>query len=76
MSILCVPNSFSQLLIFVFLATVSGILLLKKMLFERSEPGIKLTPQGDTLLELAQPLVAGMDALPENFSALPKPVLQ
>jgi len=35
------------------------------LLFERRGPRISLTPAGDTLLELAQPLVDGMDKLPE-----------
>jgi len=39
------------------------------LLFERRGPRISLTPAGDTLLELAQPLVDGMDKLPEAFRA-------
>ncbi|MFQ5995347.1 MAG: LysR family transcriptional regulator [Acidiferrobacterales bacterium] len=38
-------------------------------LFERRGPSIKLTPEGQTLYELALPLVQGMDALPETFAA-------
>ena len=37
-------------------------------LFERRGPRIRLTPDGDTLLELARPLVEGMDALNEDFA--------
>ncbi|WP_440995343.1 LysR family transcriptional regulator [Arhodomonas sp. SL1] len=38
-------------------------------LFERRGPRIRLTPDGETLYELAQPLVEGVDALPERFAA-------
>ena len=36
-------------------------------LFERRGPRIRLTPDGQTLYELALPLVEGIDALPEHF---------
>ena len=39
------------------------------MLFERRGPKIKLTPEGDLLYQLAQPLVEGMDKLHETFAA-------
>jgi len=38
-------------------------------LFERRGPSIKLTPQGEVLFRLAQPLVEGMDSLGESFHA-------
>ena len=38
-------------------------------LFERRGPRIRLTPDGQTLYELALPLVEGVDALPERFHA-------
>jgi len=38
-------------------------------LFERRGPRIRLTPDGETLYELAQPLVEGVDALPTRFAA-------
>lgn len=38
-------------------------------LFERNGPNIKLTPDGEVLYLLAQPLVQGMDTLPEAFAA-------
>ncbi len=38
-------------------------------LFERGGPRIRLTPDGETLYGLAQPLVDGVDALPEQFAA-------
>ncbi|MGI9303303.1 MAG: LysR family transcriptional regulator [Gammaproteobacteria bacterium] len=38
-------------------------------LFERRGPSIKLTAEGNTLYELAWPLVKGMDTLPETFAA-------
>jgi DNA-binding transcriptional LysR family regulator len=38
------------------------------LLFERRGPKIKLTPEGELLYELAQPLVEGMDKLHETFS--------
>lgn len=41
---------------------------LKVQLFERRGPRIRLTRDGETLLELARPLVEGMDALPEDFA--------
>ena len=37
------------------------------LLFERRGPKIKLTPAGEVLFELAQPLVEGMDKLHETF---------
>lgn len=39
------------------------------MLFERRGPRIKLTPEGDNLLEIALPIVEGMDTLPDTFAA-------
>ncbi|MEA5445314.1 LysR family transcriptional regulator [Gammaproteobacteria bacterium AB-CW1] len=39
------------------------------MLFERRGPKIKLTPEGEGLLEIALPLVEGMETLPETFAA-------
>lgn len=42
---------------------------LDSILFERRGPKIKLTPEGETLYELAQPLVEGMDKLQETFAA-------
>lgn len=39
------------------------------MLFERRGPRIQLTPAGQLLLEMAQPLVDGMDKLPDLFAA-------
>ena len=38
-------------------------------LFERRGPSIRLTPEGEVLLELAAPLVEGIDALPQTFAA-------
>lgn len=38
-------------------------------LFERRGPRIRLTPDGQTLYELAQPLVDGIDSLSERFHA-------
>ena len=38
-------------------------------LFERRGPVIRLTRDGETLLELARPLVEGMDALDEDLRA-------
>lgn len=38
------------------------------MLFERRGPKIKLTPEGELLFQLAQPLVEGMDKLHETFA--------
>ena len=40
---------------------------LKVVLFERNGPSLKLTPEGDSLYELAQPLVDGMDNLYDSF---------
>ncbi len=42
---------------------------LNTILFERRGPKIKLTPEGDALYKLAQPLVEGMDKLQETFAA-------
>ncbi len=39
------------------------------ILFERKGSGIKLTPEGEILFRLAQPLVQGMDKLHETFTA-------
>lgn len=41
---------------------------LGQVLFERRGPSIRLTPQGEMLLEMALPLVEGLDALPANFA--------
>ncbi len=38
-------------------------------LFERRGPHLKLTPEGEVLYQLAEPLVDGIDKLQENFSA-------
>jgi DNA-binding transcriptional LysR family regulator len=38
------------------------------LLFERRGPKIKLTPEGELLYQLAQPLVEGMDKLHETFA--------
>lgn len=38
-------------------------------LFERHGPKLQLTPEGELLYELAQPLVEAMDTLPQNFAA-------
>jgi DNA-binding transcriptional LysR family regulator len=38
------------------------------ILFERRGPHIRLTPEGDALYRLAQPLVEGMDKLHETFT--------
>ena len=38
-------------------------------LFERRGPSIKMTPEGDTLYLLAEPLVEGIDKLHETFAA-------
>jgi DNA-binding transcriptional LysR family regulator len=38
------------------------------VLFERRGPKIRLTPEGELLYQLAQPLVEGMDKLHETFS--------
>ena len=42
---------------------------LKVTLFERRGPNLKLTPSGESLYQLAEPLVDGMDALQQNFAA-------
>jgi DNA-binding transcriptional LysR family regulator len=42
---------------------------LETVLFERRGPKISLTPEGETLYKLSQPLVEGMDKLQETFSA-------
>lgn len=42
---------------------------LDTVLFERRGPKIRLTPEGEILYRLAQPLVEGMDKLHETFSA-------
>jgi DNA-binding transcriptional LysR family regulator len=42
---------------------------LDTVLFERRGPKIKLTPEGEALYALAQPLVEGMDKLQETFAA-------
>ncbi len=39
------------------------------VLFERRGPHLKLTPEGEVLFQLAEPLVDGIDKLQENFSA-------
>lgn len=41
---------------------------LAQVLFERQGPRIKLTPAGEKLLELARPLVDGLEALPDDFA--------
>jgi len=38
-------------------------------LFERHGPKIRLTPEGESLYQLAQPLVSGIDTLHETFKA-------
>ena len=38
-------------------------------LFERRGPRIRLTPEGQTLYEMALPLLEGLDGLPETFLA-------
>jgi LysR family cys regulon transcriptional activator len=40
------------------------------VLFERRGPNLRLTPEGETLYHLAEPLVEGVDKLQENFAAL------
>ena len=40
---------------------------LETVLFERRGPAIQLTPQGAKLLDMAQPLVEGVDSLAERF---------
>ncbi|MES9859116.1 MAG: LysR family transcriptional regulator [Sedimenticola sp.] len=42
---------------------------LETILFERRGPKIRLTPEGDVLFKLSQPLVDGMDKLHETFAA-------
>ena len=42
---------------------------LETILFERRGPKIRLTPEGEALFKLAQPLVEGMDKLHETFAA-------
>jgi len=42
---------------------------LATVLFERRGPKIRLTPEGEILYRLAQPLVEGMDKLGETFAA-------
>jgi len=39
------------------------------MLFERRGPKIQLTPEGEKLLEIALPMVEGLETLPETFAA-------
>ena len=39
------------------------------ILFERRGPKIRLTPEGESLYKLAQPLVEGMDRLQDTFAA-------
>ena len=41
---------------------------LNTMLFERRGPKIRLTPDGQALLEIAQPMVEGIDSLRETFA--------
>jgi LysR family transcriptional regulator, low CO2-responsive transcriptional regulator len=43
---------------------------LATILFERRGPKINLTPEGEALYKLAQPLVEGMDKLQETFAAV------
>ena len=38
-------------------------------LFERRGPSIRLTAQGESLLELAQPFVQGIDGIAESFAS-------
>lgn len=42
---------------------------LNATLFERRGPSLKLTPEGEVLYQLADPLVEGIDRLQENFAA-------
>ena len=42
---------------------------LNMLLFERRGPKICLTPAGQLLLDMSEPLVAGIDSLVESFSA-------
>ncbi|MEW5789463.1 MAG: LysR family transcriptional regulator [Pseudomonadota bacterium] len=39
------------------------------VLFERRGPHLKLTPEGDVLFQLSEPLVDGIDKLQESFAA-------
>ena len=41
---------------------------LNTMLFERRGPKIRLTPDGEALLEIAMPMVEGMDSLRDTFA--------
>jgi DNA-binding transcriptional LysR family regulator len=41
---------------------------LNTVLFERRGPKIRLTPEGDLLFQMAEPLVEGMDKLHETFA--------
>lgn len=43
---------------------------LQVILFERKGPGIRLTPEGRALYQLALPLIEGFDNLPEAFALL------
>lgn len=42
---------------------------LNTVLFERRGPKIRLTPEGELLFQMAEPLVDGMDKLHEHFAA-------
>ena len=42
---------------------------LEVMLFERRGPHLKLTPEGEVLFQLSEPLVDGIDRLQESFAA-------
>lgn len=42
---------------------------LEIVLFERRGPNLKLTPEGEVLYQLSEPLVDGIDKLQENFAA-------
>lgn len=42
---------------------------LNVILFERRGPHLKLTPEGDVLFQLSEPLVDGIDKLQESFAA-------
>ena len=42
---------------------------LEVTLFERRGPSLKLTPEGEVLYQMADPLVEGIDRLHENFAA-------
>lgn len=41
---------------------------LGQVLFERMGPKLRLTPAGEALLQLSQPLIQQLDALPEEFA--------